>query len=148
MEVILDNKSYWFKYGKIFFSRIWNSNSSFSFWWSTTNTGATEEYDGSTWTTNPTVLNTARAYLAGCGTQTAALAFGGSPNYLSGGTATELYDGSTWTSNPTGLNTARNYLGSAGTQTAALAFGGLPTTAATEEWTGPGAVVTKTITTS
>ena len=111
-------------------------------------TGATEEYDGSTLTANPTGLNTARAYLAGCGTQTAALAFGGSPNYLSGGTATELYDGSTWTSNPTGLNTARNYLGSAGTQTAALGFGGLPTTAATEEWTGPGAVVTKTITTS
>jgi hypothetical protein len=63
--------------------------------------------------------------------------------------ATELYDGSTWTSNPTGLNTARNDLGGAGTQTAALAFGGTPPiTAATEEWTGAGALVTKTITTS
>jgi hypothetical protein len=39
-------------------------------------TGATEEYDGSTWTSgNP--LNTARNGLAGAGTQTAALAFGG-----------------------------------------------------------------------
>jgi hypothetical protein len=41
------------------------------------NTGATEEYDGSTWTSNPTGLNTARYQLAGAGTQTAALAFGG-----------------------------------------------------------------------
>jgi hypothetical protein len=40
-------------------------------------TGATEEYDGSTWTSNPTGLNTARHALAGCGTQTAGLAFGG-----------------------------------------------------------------------
>jgi hypothetical protein len=38
---------------------------------------ATEEYDGSTWTANPTGLNTARTDLAGAGTQTAALAFGG-----------------------------------------------------------------------
>jgi hypothetical protein len=41
-------------------------------------TGATEEYDGSTWTTNPGSLNTARrTALAGAGTQTAGLAFGG-----------------------------------------------------------------------
>jgi hypothetical protein len=40
-------------------------------------TGATEEYDGTSWTSNPTGLNTARNDLAGCGTQTAALAFGG-----------------------------------------------------------------------
>jgi hypothetical protein len=73
-------------------------------------TGATEEYNGSTWTSNPTGLNTARAFLGGCGTQTAALGFGGelpgSPNIT---TATEEYDGSTWTTNPPGsLNTARS----------------------------------------
>jgi hypothetical protein len=63
--------------------------------------------------------------------------------------ATEEYDGSTWTSNPTGLNTARRLLAGAGTQTAALAFGGFPpATAATEEWTGAGAPLTKTITVS
>jgi hypothetical protein len=41
-------------------------------------------------------------------------------------------------------------LAGAGTQTAALAFGGYTTapTAATEEWTGAGAAVTKTITVS
>jgi hypothetical protein len=39
-------------------------------------TGATEEYDGNSWTTsNP--FSTARQNLAGAGIQTAALAFGG-----------------------------------------------------------------------
>jgi hypothetical protein len=38
----------------------------------------TEEYDGSSWTTSPGNLNTGRDNnLAGAGTQTAALAFGG-----------------------------------------------------------------------
>jgi hypothetical protein len=82
----------------------------------------TEEYDGSTWTAGGT-LNTARRSLGGCGTQTAALGFGGDTPPATG--ATEEYDGSTWTSNPTGLNTAREVLaGPVGTQTAALGFGG------------------------
>jgi hypothetical protein len=38
--------------------------------------------------------------LAGAGTQTAALAFGGSPPVTA---ATELWNGTSWTSNPTGL---------------------------------------------
>jgi hypothetical protein len=39
-------------------------------------TAATEEYDGASWTSsNP--VNTARESLAGAGTQTAGLAFGG-----------------------------------------------------------------------
>jgi hypothetical protein len=32
-------------------------------------TGATEEYDGTSWATSPASLNTARGYLAGAGTQ-------------------------------------------------------------------------------
>jgi hypothetical protein len=48
---------------------------------------------------NPTGLNTARYALAGCGTQTAGLAFGGEVPPPTG--ATEEYDGSTWTSNST-----------------------------------------------
>jgi hypothetical protein len=61
--------------------------------------------------------------------------------------ATEEYNGSTWTTvNP--MSTARYVLAGAGTQTLGLAFGGSPTTAATEEWTGAGATVTKTITVS
>jgi hypothetical protein len=51
---------------------------------------------------------------------------------------------------PGSLNTARGDLTGCGIQTSALAFGGSipPVTAATEEWTGAGAAVTKTITVS
>jgi hypothetical protein len=40
-------------------------------------TSATEEYNGSSWATNPGSLSTARDSLAGFGIQTAALAVGG-----------------------------------------------------------------------
>jgi hypothetical protein len=43
---------------------------------STAFTGATEEYNGTSWT-NSTSMTTARSELAGCGTQTAGLGFGG-----------------------------------------------------------------------
>jgi hypothetical protein len=48
------------------------------------------------------------------------------------------------------FSNSKNGLAGAGTQTAALAFGGSnpPNTAATEEWTGAGAPLTKTITVS
>jgi hypothetical protein len=101
---------------------LWYTNCRFSFWWIyTAVTGATEEYDGTSWATNPGSLNTARRDLAGCGTQTAALAFGGEIAAATG--ATEEYDGTTWTS-VNSMNTARDVLGGAGTQTAALGFGG------------------------
>jgi hypothetical protein len=48
-------------------------------------------------------LNTAR-FLAGAGTQTAGLAFGGGNPSVTG--ATEEYDGNSWTTSPN-LNTAR-----------------------------------------
>jgi hypothetical protein len=82
-------------------------------------------------------LNTARNSLAGAGTQTAGLAFGGYMVQVITG-ATEEYDGSTWTTSLL-LNTAREYLiAGAGTQTAALGFGGYTTaaTGATEEYDG------------
>jgi hypothetical protein len=114
---------------------------------------ATEEYNGTSWASNPTGLNTAREAPGEAGTQTAGLAFGG---YSGPGTdvtlaATELYDGTSWTSNPTGLNTARQSLAGAGTQTAGLAIGGYAGPGvqnATEEWTGAGAPLTQTITVS
>jgi hypothetical protein len=40
-------------------------------------TGATEEYNGATWTSSPASLATARREIAGAGTQASALAFGG-----------------------------------------------------------------------
>jgi hypothetical protein len=55
---------------------LWYTNSRTCFWWFTTFTEATEEYNGTSWTSGNN-LNTARFYLAGAGTQTAALAFGG-----------------------------------------------------------------------
>jgi hypothetical protein len=109
-------------------------------------TGATEEYNGTTWATSPGSLNTARRLLGGAGIQTAALAFGGDIPPNTG--ATEEYDGTSWTTSPGSLNTARNSLAGCGTQTAGLAFGGSPTTGATEEWLGAGSPQTKTITAS
>jgi hypothetical protein len=105
---------------------------------------ATEKYNGTSWTSNPTGLNTARCDFIGCGSQTAALGFGG---YVStppgaGGlsAATESWNGSSWTT-VNSLNTARRLFGGAGTQTAALGFGGYKggspvNTGATESWNG------------
>ena len=59
---------------------------------------------------------------------------------------TELWNGSSW-AETTDLSTARRNLAGTGTQASALAFGGSPDTASTEEWTGPGVPVVKTITT-
>jgi hypothetical protein len=99
------------------------------------NTAATEEYNGATWTSNPTGLNTARRGLAGCGTQTAALAFGGYTTAATG--ATEEYDGSTWTSNPTGLNTARSRFSRSWYTNISFSFWWRsPATGATEEYNG------------
>jgi hypothetical protein len=89
--------------------------------------------------------------MGAAGTQTAGLGFGGNPGSPPNNTgATEEYDGTSWATSPGSLNTARRALAGAGTQASALAFGGFDTafTTATEEWTGAGAAVTKTITVS
>ena len=83
---------------------------------------ATEKYNGTSWTNNPTGLNTARYQLSGFGTQTAAVAAGGDTGSPS--SATEKYNGTSWTNNPTGLNTARRAVFGTGIQTAGLASGG------------------------
>jgi hypothetical protein len=54
-------------------------------------TAATEEYDGTSWTSNPTGLNTARNTLGGAGTTSAALGFGG--NATPNTAATEEWTG-------------------------------------------------------
>ena len=81
-------------------------------------------------------LNTSRRALAGGGTQTAGLAFGGD---TPGATAvTENWDGTSWTE-VSDLSTARSSLAGAGTGSAsALAFGGsVSPKAQTEEWSAP-----------
>ena len=104
---------------------------------------ATELWNGSSWTSNPTGLNTARGGVVALGTQTASLAAGGgnaTPSPV--GSATESWNGTSWTTVPGTLNEARGNAGSAGTQTTGLAFGGDPNagpvgeTVATESWNG------------
>jgi hypothetical protein len=69
-------------------------------------------------------MGTARCSLAGAGTNTAALAFGGRIAGGVNGTCTESYNGSVWTAGGD-MGTARRYLSGAGaSNTAALAFGG------------------------
>ena len=114
-------------------------------------TGATESWNGSVWTNSPNSMNTARYGLAGFGIQTSAVGAGGESSSI----ATEIWNGTSWTSNPNGLATGRYASQGSGTQALGLVFGGstnptpVPTAfTGTEEWTGPGAPVTKTITTS
>jgi hypothetical protein len=116
-------------------------------------TGATEEYNGATWTAGGS-LNTARVNPGGAGIQTAALGFGGNTGpALIHYKATEQYDGTSWTTLPGTLATARDTgkYGPVGTQSSALYFGGYTGTvytAATEEWNGAGSPTTVTITAS
>ena len=56
---------------------------------------------------------------------------------------------STWTSNPNSMGTARMNYAATGTSASALVSGGNPpVVATTEEWTGPGVGLTKTVTVS
>ena len=113
-------------------------------------TGATEEYDGTSWTTSPGTMNTARMAMATnvYGTQSLALAYAGTPPAT---TATESWNGTSWITSVS-MATARGQLGGAGTNdTSALAFGGSPPTGtdATEEFTGETSTLNlKTLTTS
>jgi hypothetical protein len=87
-----------------------------------TRTNATEEYNGSTWTSvNPTI-NTLSSR-GGVGTQTAGLIFGGLPNPVAVA-LTEGYDGTSWTA-ANAMNNARGYgITTGGTKNAAMAAGG------------------------
>ena len=85
-------------------------------------TGATEEFNGSGFTTGGT-LNNARQELGGAGTQTAGLGFGGYNSPGGSKDFSEEYDGSSWTEGDN-LGTARYRVSGIGTQTAALACAG------------------------
>jgi hypothetical protein len=97
---------------------------------------ATEEYDGASWTAGGN-LNIARGYLAGAGTQTSGLAFGGKNSTIISA-STEEYNGTSWTTS-TNLTTAKQDLAGNGTRSSALASAGrtgLTTyVATTEEFT-------------
>jgi hypothetical protein len=100
-------------------------------------TTATEEYDGTNWTTVNS-MNVSRGQAAGAGIQTAGLAISGEDSAPSLTNATEEYDGTSWVAGGT-VATARRLISALGIQTAALAFGGVATpglTGATEEYNG------------
>ena len=90
----------------------------------------TEEYDGSSWTTGGNMGSVGYS-IAGAGTQTAGLRFGGSISDPSTSlNISEEYDGSSWTSGETAPYSQRG-AGGSGTQTAAIFHGGKPPTVAT-----------------
>jgi hypothetical protein len=99
---------------------------------------ATEEYDGTSWTSGNNMATTVTNH-GGSGTQTAAFSAGGNE----GGTPknnSQEYDGTNW-SNGNNINTARQTLAGMGTQTAGLVVGGevsppSSSPGATEEYDG------------
>jgi hypothetical protein len=101
-------------------------------------TANTESYNGTSWT-EVNDLNTARYYLGGAGTQTAAIATAGStpPNVAK--SENESWNGTSWTE-VNDVNTARWQFGQAGTATASLMASGTTdnnnTTNVTESWNG------------
>jgi len=114
-------------------------------------TAVTESYNGTSWT-SVNSLNTLRSfYGSGGGTQTTALAMAGG-NSTGNVNATEDWNGTSWTTNGASLNILRNSMAGAGTQTSALIFGGAApgnvTQTSTEEYSGAGVAVTRTVTVS
>jgi len=82
----------------------------------------TEEYNGSTWTANPSPsgdLPAAKSDNSGAGTQTAGLSIGGAPTL----STTEEYDGSTWSAGGA-LIAGKDFATAAGIQTDAIISGG------------------------
>ena len=99
------------------------------------------EYNGSTWTANPSPsgdLPAAIQYHRMTGILTSAVSFGGGPSGpVTGATAT--YNGTVWTAQTATLNDTRSRLGGAGeTDSSAIAFGGFAPngTVNTELWDG------------
>ena len=103
-------------------SAITSGTSGIVFGGSSPYTGKTESYDGSSFSETGD-MNTARGYLSGFGTSTAAVAAGGynAPNNPQ--SLVEEWNGSAW-SEETNLPAARKSAGNCGTLTAGLVMGG------------------------
>ena len=108
-----------------------------------------EQWNGSSWT-EITDLNTGRGDLGGAGSVTAGLVFGGKTGPSSYTGTTELWNGSSWSEQGDLSSNRGNSSGNRGTSLATWAAGGESPGAVTtvEEWTGAGATITETITTS
>ena len=109
-----------------------------------------ESYNGTSWTAG-TNLPSARGNQARFGTQTSALSCGGGPGTPPGTNLdVNFWNGTSWSAE-TAFSNGRNTGAGCGTTGSGLLAGAFPpsgTTAATEEWTGPGVGQTKTVTVS
>jgi len=109
-----------------------------------------ESYNGTSWTAG-TNLPSARGNQARFGTQTSALSCGGGPGTPPGTNLdVNFWNGTSWSAE-TAFSNGRNTAAGCGTTGSGLLAGAFPptgTTAATEEWTGPGTAITKTVTVS
>ena len=107
---------------------------------SPTLTQATEEWNGSSWTSVTNMPNNQGSFGAASGTLTAGIVYGGYGNPQSTSAKTVSYDGTNWTDLPSpgsDVVTGRNFTrGGGGTQTAAIFSGGNPTTGNTETFDG------------
>ena len=84
--------------------------------------GQTEEFNGSSWSTQ-NAMPTGVDRHGGGGTQTAAIASGGiNPGGIKN--ITQFYDGTNWTTGPATLTSVQGWVGYAGTQTDNFIFGG------------------------
>ena len=99
------------------------------------NTGATEEYNGTSWTSNPTGMNDPRKYVTGVGTQTATVGFAGTTIPGANPGAAEEYNGSTWTT-VSATNSGSFGRAGFGIQTSAIAVGGIGIGTTTEKYDG------------
>jgi len=100
-------------------------------------TNITESYNGTSWTEVNDMQRSTAVFLAGTGTQTAALGMAGE-NTTVRLSVVESWDGTNWTE-IADVNTARGTAGAAGTQTAAFLVGGDASPGAfagTELWNG------------
>jgi len=107
---------------------------------SPTTTQATEEWDGSSWTSVTNMPNNQGSFGASSGTLTAGLVYGGYGNPQSTSAKTVSYDGTNWTDLPSPGSDVVNIRdftrGGGGTQTAAIFSGGNPVTGNTETFDG------------
>jgi hypothetical protein len=113
-------------YKRIFFCRLWNSNSRIRRRWIQSIPSSRlqlqqNHYNGTSWTTVNS-LNTAREV---CRSRNSNSRFSiwRYSNKIQTGTATESWNGTSWTT-VANLNTGREGLGGAGIQTAAVSFWG------------------------
>jgi hypothetical protein len=109
---------------------------------------ATEFYDGTTWTAQAGTTLYPTAQGAGAGSQTTGIQMGGSSPGPTNGAKASSFDGTSWSALSDMTTSRSGGPGGFGSNTQAVVFGAGSPGNATEEFTGPGVAVTKTITVS